>query len=238
MTLWQRLMELPGPLLGLIVLIGVLISLIGTFISASGSVLVLVRQSRISEGIRKQVEENLRRTEENLAQTQEATNRIEETLEQITGGDSYCYFAPLLTGPATETLSVTIAVRTPGKPRAIYPLRDVSARIYDIYEQERQADEPVSFEEMRSRVPRVNIGTLRPHVLTTVPDWDLGPGDAHRYSIHFVALNGIFAQFLTLRKVNGMWAWASRVERDGTVIPNSLEIHDHFPRDEHGQVRW
>jgi hypothetical protein len=114
----------------------------------------------------------------------------------------------------------------------------VTARIYDLDEQERHADEPFNFEEWQSKVPKVILGTLRPNVVTIVPDWNLGPGDAHRYSIHFFALNDIFAQYLTLRKVNGMWRWASRVERDGAVIPNSIEIHSDFPRDEHGQVQW
>jgi hypothetical protein len=112
MGLWDWLAELsthvPGPMLAIIIFLG-------AFMSAGGSFFVLLRQGRISEGIRKQVEENLRQTAENLAQTQEATNRIQEALGYMTGGDSYCYFVPLLTGPAKETLSVGIAVRAPGE---------------------------------------------------------------------------------------------------------------------------
>jgi len=203
-TLWQWLVGLPGSVLGGVVLVG-------AFLSALGSFLVLARQSRISEGIPTQVEENLRRTEENLDQTREAVNRIEEPIAHITGGDSYCYFAPFLTGltgPATNKLALNIVVRAPGKDRAKYALRDVIAEIYDI-DKERQAGPPSSYEEIRSRGRSVPLGDLSPHFGRQVPNWDLGLGGAHRYSIQFFTNNGTFTQFLTIRVVDGMWAWAS-----------------------------
>jgi hypothetical protein len=229
-TLGEWLLEVPGWWFA----IGIFI---GTVLSAGGSFLVLMRQGAISQDIRTQVKGNLERTKSNLEQTREAANRIEEAIGHLTGGDSYCYFLPLVTGPATNKLSLVIHVKTPVSDKGKYPLYDVTADIGD-RDRTKQLGPPSSIPEWRSRQRSVTIGNLSPEFARMVDDWDLAPGDTHRYIIRFFTKNSTFSQNLVLRMVNGRWSVASQVMRGGEVIPGSKSIDSDFPRDEHGQPQW
>ena len=186
-TLWQWLVGLPGPMLGVIVLIG-------AFLSALGSFLVLARQSRISEGIRTQVEENLRRTEENLKQTHEVITRIEKTIAHITGGDSFCYVV-LANFTANTAL---LGVIHDGQ----YPLYDVDIRIHDLEKAARLSGMSIS-ERLAQTDTKWKVGNLGPRQSIMLQGWELPAADHQDYNIFISARNGFINQMLRLRRVNG-----------------------------------
>ncbi len=235
--LWQWLTGLLPLVLGLVILLGAILGALGAILSAGGGFLALLRQSRMSEGIRTQVEANLKRTEENLGQTREAVTRIEDAIGHLTGGDSYCYFLPIELDRATNKLSFAVPAKSPGKDKAKYPLHDVTAQIIDRDKQEKGGT-PSSLEEWRSRQTTVRLGTLSPGFANAAPAWPFEPRDTHRYLIHFYTKYSTFTQNLIIRVVAGRWAVASRVVRDGEVIQGSESIPKDFLRDEQGQVQW
>ena len=226
-TVWQWLVGLPGPVLGGIVLIG-------AFLSALGSFLVLARQSRISEGIRTHVQQNLEQTQENLQHTREtlqhtrdAVARIEDVIGHITGGDSYCYLEPDGFNEAESTVRWRVEVKSPGKEKGRYSLPEVSAHIID-----RDSSEPPTEETLPLGPLSVNSDNPVYYVPITLRK-------AYRLTIHFRTKYAFFTQTLTLRRPgDGHWTVASRVVRDGNVIPGSETIDHDFPRDKHGKPQW
>jgi hypothetical protein len=223
-ALWQWLVGLPGPVLGGVVLIG-------AFLSALGSFLVLARQSRISEGIRTQVEENLKQTGDNLKQTHEAITRIKETIAHILGGDSFCYVVLANITANTALLGVI--------HEGQYPLYDVAVRIVDL-EKAARLSEMSSREMMTQADTYLNIGNIGPSQSAFRGHWELPNADQQGYNIFISARNGFVTQLLRLRRVNGEWKSATKVRRDidQDAIVLYERIDPEFPRDAAGQVQW
>jgi hypothetical protein len=226
-TLWQWLVGLPGPVLGGVVLVG-------AFLSALGSFLVLARQSRISEGIRTQVEENLGRTEENLKQTQEVINRIEQAIAHITGGNSFCYVDFLLSNPPSNTPRLIIL------QQGDYPVYDVGIRIVDL-EKFDLVKGNLTWEAKQQTETIFSIGTIgSQHSMIREP-WPLPRDkDQQRYNVFISHRYGHFDELLRLRRVNGKWTRAIKVRK--LVGREYVDLHEvidaTFPRDASGQVEW
>jgi hypothetical protein len=205
--------------------------LVGAFLSALGSFLVLARQSRTSEGIRTQVEENLTQTGENLRQTREIITHVEKTIAHITGGDSFCYVALANVSARGALLGVV--------HQGQYPLYDVSIRIHNLDEFDRLGG-PITLEKMARADTVITVGNLGPNQSAMWSKWSLPDADQQRYNIFISARNGFVSQLLRLQRVNGKWQSATKVTRDFDQNQVTLyeRIDEDFPRDAAGQVQW
>ena len=67
-----------------------------------------------------------------------------------------------------------------------------------------------------------------------------------RYNIFISARNGMFTELLRLRKVNGVWKSAMKVEKKNysEKTPNAPptllkeQVDPDFPKDKNGQIQW
>jgi hypothetical protein len=138
---------------------------------------------------------------EHLAKRQEVS--FSNIAALITGGDSFCYLM-LFWFDMENHRARQIAFRKVGK----HPLREVSARIYDLATQQSRT---------------FDLGTITAVAIQVSGQWDLGPTDHARYNITFHALNGFYTQFLRLARVDEYWAAATRVVRGNEVILEEID---------------
>lgn len=116
------------------------------------------------------------------------------SLNSVTGGDSFCFLE--LNGTRNG-----LVMFHPGD----FQLTDVSVELTDYSK---------SYDENFERQ------TVRPH--TAWPyRYELVNGDREDFLIRFAAINGFWIETLQLRKVNGVWQQALKVER----APKKVKLH-------------
>ena len=83
---------------------------------------------------------------------------------------------------------------------------------------------------------RLPIGNMIKGTASMIRRFPLGTGSKRDFNIFFSARNGLFTQLLRLRKIDGKWIYAMKVERDGKLIFEKVD--DNFPKTDQGQVQW
>jgi hypothetical protein len=135
----------------------------------------------------------------------------------ITGGDSVCYFF----GPSTrdDTWRDMLVIHS-----GAHPLYDVVARVCDIDEFEKCRNKLIQ------RLPHpavdqiVQLGNLVPeHARYSPICLSLGHGSYRRFNIFFTARNGSFTQLLRCKRVDGQWAFATRITRGNDVVLEKVD---------------
>lgn len=179
-----------GP--ALVTFVGAIITAFGIFWSAS-------RQAETARQLRQ-------KTDQIADLNRELTVRSTETLNQITGGDSFIYFEPLKRGGR-----LGLYMRHAGK----YPAFDVTLRFHENGEILAQ---PRYVGTVR-RGSGFDWITFEPLVLPERPE----PGDTRvrKYNIEISTRNGIFVQDIEVKPVKGEWHTDSRKLRraGGDQIP-------------------
>lgn len=233
------------------VFIGVLLSAIGAFWAASrehkrwlrsppalvlfGAALSAIG-ALLGAGQAARSERALRLKSEELAQL--SLN----TLNTITGGESFVYLTTVggVVGPQNSTYLLAVH-------EGDYPVYEVVAKIADLDEFELAA--PRTFQALDDFYTEIEIGSLIPKTGTRLDRFEMGPGDHKRYNIFFSGRNGLWTELLRLKKVDGQWRAAIRIERD--VFPPSdspdqrlssevifEKVDPKFPRNDEGEVTW
>jgi hypothetical protein len=154
------------------------------------------------------------------------TEMAKEGLATVTGGDSFCWMImsqPRCTSPV---------FLHSGK----YPLYDVSMRVADM-NKARMDIFPfdvlqMSLGEMQPGLVKVNGNLLLP----------FSDENAQDFNVFFTARNGIWNEFLRLRRIGDHWSFAVQVWRfnpsDPPKVPLYEQISDDYPRNENGLVDW
>lgn len=123
------------------------------------------------------------------------TKQIMETqnkaLNYITGGDSFCYLSLSSDGQFFTVIH-----------QGDFPLYDVSIRIVDLDLFERGDVQPT----------QVPLGTIIPKSVVVIPyKFAYANKDKAKYTVIFVARNGMFSESLELKKIKGVWKSAVHV---------------------------
>ncbi len=117
-------------------------------------------------------------------------------------------------------------------------LYDVSIRIVDL--EKFESIELKTLSDVREAETVINIGNLVPNMAQVLGGWQLPDTDMKRYNIFIAARNGIVTQLMRLKRVNGRWVGATRVEKESTGKLEVLyeKVESQFPRDKNGNIQW
>jgi hypothetical protein len=152
------------------------------------------------------------------------------TLNNVTGGDSFCYIKFIL-GKSNRAGMWLVS-------RGEYPLYGVHGRIWN-------PDDNFIFQEntnegilMKRKKDDITFGPidLPPNRVATLTPINLPVTDKEeqRIIVNFSARNGVFREVLRLRRINGEWKGAFKVYRDPATGPVTLlyeETDKDFPPD-------
>jgi len=180
---------------------------------------------------------------------QKKTQRIENLTSQnnalVGGGDNYCSFHLFVS--ASNTLNWTIQHRNDHVPvgdKIEVPVLDVKAMVWDIGALTQQAnisiqevlktlEDPTPDDIKRLSIKKKyevlenrtvwNIGTVLPHENSTFRKQSFADTDELWFVVWFFARNGRWKESIVLRKVNGKWLSAHKMDR---MPPYSPEIRD------------
>lgn len=169
------------------------------------------------------------KNEELVAQSNKVAELSERIRNLVTGGNSYCYFAPLQNGTAPESWVVV--------PVGEFPLYDVKAEITDLQKIRELGPNP-TLAQWSSAKSSITLGTIQPELAQNVGNIFGISGDYRSFRIHFSARNGMLTQTIKMRLINGRWVVAMRVSRmsDNKVLLES--IPNNFPRGANGEMDW
>jgi len=156
------------------------------------------------------VESNLQSIQTRLeAVLSQVEIRTTELLNQITGGDSFCYLQFTMFNYDQNT-ALLMAIH-----KGLHPIYDVHARMVDLdrmHEARLTGTSPFSFDT------NLDVPTLMPNKATGLQPFLVGTATERRFNIFWTARNGDWVQLLRLAKVNGLWQWAIRVKRGQSII--------------------
>ena len=111
---------------------------------------------------------------------------------------------------------------------------DVNARLVDL--QKLSEIKHYTLTTLEEAETNLQIGSLIKGTAIAIGPFDLESYPQRDFNIFFIARNSEFTQFLRLRKVDGKWFTATKVERDGKVIFEKIDKG--FPKTDQGQVQW
>ena len=151
-----------------------------------------------------------------------------EIANMVTGGDSFCYVTIASLDPKTNRGILTVV------HQGDHPIYDLSARMVDLQLLRQIKD--YSLSNLQKAETNLRIGNMIKGTAAVVSPFDLGSSSSRDFNIHFSARNGLFTQLLRLRKTNGKWTTAIKIEKDGNTVFE--KIKDDFPRTNQGQVQW
>lgn len=146
----------------------------------------------------------------------------------VTGGDSFCYVTIASLDPKTNRGILTV-VHQGG-----HPIYDVSARIVDLQLSCQIKD--YSLPNLQKAETNLHIGNMTKETAVIISPFDLGSSSSRDFNIFFGARNGLFTQLLRLRKIDGKWTTAIKVDKDGKTVFE--KINDDFPKTKQDQVQW
>jgi len=162
---------------------------------------------------------------------QERREKAEETLQTITGGDSFAYFSTTGLSPgATSGLLVLVH-------QGEYPLYDLTARWVDLRKFDKIKGN-ITIQNFTSADTNMTIGSLTPGFSRLSGPLDLGSSNERGFNIFFTARNGGFTQELRFRRVDNQWLSATRVTRHRTEAPLYERIDDEYPRNDENEIEW
>ncbi|KQW96992.1 hypothetical protein ASC94_09295 [Massilia sp. Root418] len=166
-----------------------------------------------------------------LEQIESRTNHL---LSNITGGDSYCFLMFLelnrLRKHSDELGKATLLLQRLGQ----YPISELSIWIVD---RDLELPEGAGVGDIAKRGKHIEIGGFarRRKVLTQSLTFDASSNEKC-FDIYLSAMNGTIHQKIWVQRIEGQWLVASRVEKDGIVLLDSVDSS--FPRTDDGDVAW
>lgn len=190
-----------------LVLIGAILAAIGVFWGANNQL---------------KSEQELRKKADQIA---ELTTRNKDI---VIGGNSFCYITIANLAPNSNQGILTVV------HQGDYPLYDVSARIVDL--QKSSQIKRYSLPNLQKAETHLRIGNMIKATALPINSFDLGSSSNRDFNIFFAARNGLFTQLLRLRKIDGKWTTATKVDKDGKTVFEKID--NDFPKTEQNQVQW
>jgi hypothetical protein len=179
--------------------------------------------------LNKQLEEQL------LDESKAITSLSKLSINNATGGDSFCY---LFIKPTEDGKGWYPNFFHSGK----YPLYGVNARFVDLekFNDIIKKHQQITFQDLDDN--SFHIGDMITG--TSLPIWNIiipwSDAQSHAYNIFFSARNGLWDQKVRLRKINGQWVRATLVKKQTANKSQILfqMIDKSFPRNSKGEVDW
>jgi hypothetical protein len=196
----------------------------GMFLIALGSAFVLIG------GIKSSMEQNL--FQKSIADKSDEIGKLNQKIASlVTGGDSFCYIAPVFMGSHIKLIA---------SQRGEFPVYGVTVQIVDL--DNMPTSKPPNFHEFMSKRLVIQIGDLPPQTgQLLTPEIDVSKKTPVRLNLFFFARNGSFTETFRMNWVAGKWVQAIRV----TTLDSSQKekvLHEQidplFPKDANGQVVW
>lgn len=167
-----------------------------------------------------------------LSSDKESLNRYEETIDQITGGDSYCFLR----------LSIQDDVALPvlfveGK----HPMHDVSIRIIDATNYPESSLIKNDIQDGTFESYRRDIDFLKPglaHGLQKDFKINLSNSDKYYYNIEFFARNKNLVQNMKLAKNDGKWFVATRLYDKSEKKVIFEKVDKSYPKLNDEEINW
>jgi len=168
-----------------------------------------------------------------LQQSKAITNLSKQAISTTTGGDSFCYLHVEPRGNVWEPTFIHF-----GK----YPIYGVGARIIDLdkFRENKKKNQDFTFQDLSGtsiKVGDMTVGTALPMWNIRIPWSDT---TEHAFNVFFSGRNGLWDEFVRLKKIDGKWVQAIQVQKrteNKTEILFS-KIDKLFPRNAKGQVEW
>jgi len=157
----------------------------------------------------------------------------------LTGGNSYCY---LVFSLHPESPLARLNIVHAGQ----FPLYDVSVRIVDldkfetVVKSKARSNYRLTYADLEEAQQAFTIGNVKPGQAGDLGDWPMPKSREARYNVFFSARNGLFEECVRIKRIDGKWVSAYRVERrQGDKLETLYEkIDPTFPRDKDGKVSW
>lgn len=165
--------------------------------------------------------------------SQQNVDMSEFVANTVTGGSSFCY---IHFGPEVGfTQNITRHLIHQGK----YPIYNVSVRICDLnkFNNLLQKKEPLTSRKLSEIEEYYYYGILLPSKVIEISRI-LNPEniDSLKYNIFFSARNNDWVQETRIRRIEGKWKFATRVNGMGKEL--LLDISKDFPLNEKNEVEW
>lgn len=185
--------------------------IVGIILIGYGTILNAVKQSKVENDLLESLRANSQLDEE-------IASISKKSFATITGGDSYIVVMPTFLSKEREHVSLVVT------SYGDYPLYDVKIEIIDI-DKENQIENQFTLEEKKEN-PGLVVGQLmKAHYNFTVGNKIQGQGqiipasyelnynglNKRRFAINVFARNGIFRQYLRMKKIGSDWVSAYRV---------------------------
>jgi hypothetical protein len=171
-----------------------------------------------------QNEEIVQRSDQIAKKSEEIADLNKRIAALVTGGDSFCYLW-LGNIDSKSNLAILCSFQE-GK----FPIYDVDARVVDLQQLE-QKKRPLTLDNFLAGQIFLNLGTMRVKGIKVLSsNFPLGQSDKHDFNVFFTARNGVYKQFLRLRRGQGKWRQATRVTVDEKVVFENVDKG--FPEDE------
>jgi hypothetical protein len=178
---------------------------------------------QIGDGINKNIQESeqqfqamMSTTNELLEQNRELSRTSQQSIEDITGGSSFCYVMALY---ELEQNGVSLGIYTQGNS----PLHDVEIQKADLDKAKEVLPAPpgtfIPYSEDSTRrmasiiTPYPSVPFLSSNSIRALDHLSLVGINARNLEFYFVSMNGNWEEKLSLRKVNGKWTQAIKVTK-------------------------
>ncbi len=188
---------------------------IGVILSAIGAFWASRQQAQFEHDLRKKSEE--------------ITELNREIVRQVIGGKSFCY---LTIGSINNEINTGLWVVV---HQGAHPIYDVNARIVDLQRFAAVKDD-LNLTKIQQTETHLPIGNMIKATASMVRPIQLGSKLERDFNIFFSARNGLYTQLLRLRKIDGEWVSAIKIEKNGKNIFE--KVHEKFPRNTEGKVSW
>jgi hypothetical protein len=204
------------------------------------------REAKSFETIALGITESIHRSDEHFQSTMQRSDALiantarlvglsEESIGNITGGNSFVYVRFLPTGNPNVAMVWSI-------PHGRFAVHQVTARVVDVDALRKlSAAPPVSNAAIwATDVAYLQIPELTPnHSLEQPINLALGGPDHHSYNVFFSALNGDWVEEMRGKLINGQWVWAIRVSQQNTGEKKPRYFYDcaGFPQ-KPGEIKW
>jgi len=214
-----------------ITLLGAVLAAIGVFWSAE-------RQSALSAQLVAKTDELAAKNAELAAKSEEIARLTKESLDAVTGGDSFCWITLADLG---DQGGPAVFISSKGK-HSVY---DVTVQIANMrHFQDLKTGSPpppgITPAQILARYTTFRAGTVSPYAGSILGRLPALSGDREVFNVHYFARNGSWSQRLVMQRIAGGWRTAMRVFKgERPTDPVLVEsIDPGFPRNAAGQVDW
>jgi hypothetical protein len=212
--------------------LGAILAGIGALIGGYGAFRSSKEQGKEQAALRNKAEE--------IAALYKKIAELNENIAgSVTGGNSYCYVT-CINDYLDQNICEFVLI-TNGK----FPMYDVVANITDYRLVHKLESHGEGYSRYDKGTTSITIGNVLPGRAASITRMPLPNDIRHDFIVEFSARNGIYIQWVKLRKINGKWKHAYRVVKSkkvNTVDNESGIIYEKidpgYPLNDKKEVEW